>query len=269
MPLKHGTETALVFFLGLMIALAGAAAAFLPPVSVAAWPWAVAFVIAVIYPLALYPLLRQARAEYEFRALHFAPALILLVWLVLDLLASFRPSLQPLQTSFTWGWSLPAVLLFFSLLLIFCLHVIRRRLPRTAILVGLLIPFVALSQWSQRQQWDRDLAMALWDGELTGSGNLAPSEDKVEEQWRAQLRAMQNRSRQLAQQGSSSSMMTSRSSAQSSKMIAVQTSSASSNSVKPPPKLPTSGFGFEGIALTLAAGFCTAVQRKTMLRSRG
>ena len=92
MPLKHDLETWLIVLIGLMIALAGAVAAFLPPISVSILPWAIAFLLSIAYPLALYPMLRNRRADYEFRSLQFVPALILAVWLIVELLATYKPS---------------------------------------------------------------------------------------------------------------------------------------------------------------------------------
>lgn len=248
MPLKHDAETALVLVLGFMIALAGAVAAFLPPLSVSVLPWAIAFAVAIIYPLALYPMMKENRADHEFRALHFVPALVLFVWMLLDLLVAFRPEWQMLQTVYTWGWGLAVVIAAFVLLVMFCLRVIRQRFPRIALLLAVLIPFVILSQLSEKQDWDRKLAMSIWNGNLTGTGliasggnssNLDPSTDSVEEQWRAQLRQMERRRQQLEQEqrnGSSSSVIAVASSssivgAKSSAIIAVVTSTPRASAV--------------------------------------
>lgn len=275
MPLKHDTETAMVFFLGLAIALSGAAAAFLPPVSVSILPWAVAFGLSLIYPLALYPMMKERRADYEFRALHFVPALILFVWLIFDLLAVFRPDWQVLQSFFTWAWALPVVAAAFILIVLFCLSVIRQRFARIGLLLAVLVPFLILSQLSERYSWDRQLAMSIWDGELTGSGtiasggtssNLAPSSDGAEEQWRAALRRMEQRRQQL-ENTESSAPSSALNGAMSSALIA-QSSMPSSIDDRPiiPPRLPSSGFGIEGMALAMAAGYCTVLQRRVMRR---
>lgn len=280
MPLKHATETALVLLLAVMIALAGVAVAFLPPVSVSILPWAIAFAISLIYPLALYPMMRERRADHSFRLLHFVPAAILLIWLVLDLLASFVPGLQWLQSWFTWAWALPFVALAFLALLAFCLNVIRQRLPRMSALAAVFLPFLLLSLLSERQDWDRKLAGMLWEAPSTGTGvvagnmtgsNLDPSADSVEEQWRAQLRRMERRRQRLEEEGSSASSETSSVSSVRGATSGVIIASGGLPE-KPLPKptdaphLPSSGFGAEGLALTMLAGCCTAIQRRSIMR---
>lgn len=282
MPLKHDTETLMVLSLGLLIALAGAVVTFLPPVSVSVWPWAAAFALAVVYPLALYPMMKERRADYEFRALHFVPALILLLWLALDLLVTFRPDWQILQSLYTWGWSVAIVAATFALLVLFCLRVIRQRVQRIGWLLAVFVPFVILSQLSERYQWDRQLAMTLWDGtEQTGTGmvavgntssNLAPSPDASEEQWRAELRRMEERRKRLASERSSdaSSDAPPVRGAKTGSIIAAGGLPEKPVTVDPaetpPPVLPSSGFGMEGLALLGAAGFCASLHRRTMQR---
>lgn len=282
MPLKHDTETTMVFLLGLLIALAGAVAAFLPPISVTIVPWAIAFVVSLIYPLVWYPIMKERRADYEFRALHFVPALILLLWLVLDLFVSFRPDWQVMQLLFTWGWTMGLVVAAFILLALFCVRVVRQRFSRFALLLAVLLPFLFLAYTSEQNEWDRQVAMMLWDGQDSSSGtgviasnnsssNLEPSSDGAEEQWRAQLRQMERRRQRLQEQSSSASSEGSPTvtTATSGTMIAVggiPKSSPSSN--EKPPHLPSSGFGMEGIALVLAAACCAGLQRKTMLNAK-
>lgn len=285
MPLKHGTETRLVLLLGFMIALAGAAAAFLPPLSVSVIPWAIAFIVSIIYPLALYPLFKERRADYEFRALHFVPALMLLLWLSIDILAGLKPQWQAVQLWATWGWSVLIVLVAFVLLALFCLRVIRQRWPRMALLFAVLLPFLFISQLSERMRWDEQMAMVLWGAEGSGtgmiagttSGNLAPSTDTQEEQWRAQLRQMERRRQQLEENGTgivaarSSSSVTVNNSKSSAVIAANSFSSrsfstvkSSSSSSKAPPRLPSSGFGSEAIALTMMGLFTATMHRRAM-----
>lgn len=281
MPLKHDTETTMVFLLGLLIALAGAVAAFLPPVSVTIVPWSIAFVVSLIYPLVWYPVMKERRADYEFRALHFVPALILLLWLVLDLFVSFRPDWQVMQSLFTWGWTMGLVLAAFILLMLFCLRVVRQRFARFALLLVVFVPFLFLAYASEVNEWDRQVAMMLWDGQdsSTGTGviasnnnssNLEPSSDGAEEQWRAQLRQMERRRQRLQEQSSAASSedKPTVTTATSGTMIAVGGIPTSSTSSEKPPHLPSSGFGMESIALVLAAACCAGLQRKTMLNAK-
>lgn len=274
MPLKHDTETFLVTLLGLMIALAGVTVTFLPPLSVQTFPWVIAFVISLIYPLALYPMLKERRAEHEFRALHFVPMLILLVWLVLDLLASFRPDLSYLQEWFAWSWSMPVVAVAFLLLILFCLFVIRQRGVRIGVLLLLLAPFVILSQMSENRDWDRQLATLMWDGASVGTGtiasggtssNLAPSDDKAEEQWRMQLRRMERRRQRLAEEEEEEIAVRG---ARDSVIIAAggipELPNGKGGNGNAPPKLPSSGFGMEGLALVMVAGYCATIHRRAI-----
>ncbi len=275
MPLKHDVETWLVILLAGMIALAGIAVTFLPPLSVQAFPWVVAFVISVLYPLALYPMLKERRAEYEFRALHFVPMLILLVWMALDLLASFRPEFAYLQEWYTWAWALPVVAAAFVLLMFFCLLVIRQRGARIVTLLLLLAPFIIFSQWSERSEWDRKLAAVFWNGQQTGTGiiasgntssNLAPSDNKEEEKWRMQLRRMERRSQRIEQDQQSGAISVR--GASDGVVIASggtpRIPAASGSSSSAPPVLPSSGFGSEGVMLVMVAGYCATIHRRAI-----
>ena len=84
MPLKHFTETFLVVVLGAVIALTGLLTATLPNLPDGALPWAVLFILSVVYPLSLYSLFQRRRADNTFRNLHWFPAGMLLVWLMLQ-----------------------------------------------------------------------------------------------------------------------------------------------------------------------------------------
>lgn len=286
MPLKHDTETLMVLFLGLLIALAGAVVAFLPPVSISVWPWAAAFAVSLVYPLALYPMMKERRADYEFRALHFVPALILLLWLALDLLVTFRPNWQILQSLYTWGWSIGVVAAAFVLLVWFCLRVIRQRVPRLGWLLAIFLPFIILAQLSERQEWDRQLAMTLWDGQGLQSGtgqiavggtssNLDPSSDGAEEQWRAELRRMERRRQRIEEERSSSTVSESPvvAGAKTGTIIASgglpeKPATVDPDEGTPPPVLPSSGLGLGSLGLFTVAGYCASLHRRTILRRR-
>lgn len=274
MPLKHDTETLLVFLLGVTVALAGVLASFLPPLSVSVIPWAVAFAGAIAYPLALYPLLKNRRADYEFRLLHFGPAVVLFIWLVLELLAAARPQLQYLQTWYTYSWSILSVSVLFILLVAFCLKVIRQRSSRIWLLLLVFLPFIVLSRFSERGDWDRRLTARLWDGGRTGTGliatggassNLQPSPDPAEEEWRIELRRMEERRRALMR-GSGVAVPVPVAGANSGLQIAAGGLMPAKDDMAPPPHLPTSGFGAEGAALILIAAFCAILHKKTVER---
>lgn len=287
MPLKHFTETFLVVVLGAVVALTGLLVSTLPPLPQGALPWAVLFVLSMIYPLSLHSLFQKRRADNFFRKLHWFPAGILLVWLLLQGIA-IGSTLQVAQMTFyTWGWALGAVLVGFVLIVMFCLKVIRRRVPRLSFLALILVPFTTLAIASEQgNNWEQELAAVLWDynfwtvsdsgliaqwvGE-TGSQsgkNLEASSDPSEEQWRERLRMQEEREKRIAERmnGKSSSNASSISSAgnsssESSEAIAM----ASVSSM--PTRLPNSGFGWSAIAVLLLAGYCCVLQLRAENRA--
>ncbi|MBI3331519.1 hypothetical protein HYZ99_00995 [Candidatus Peregrinibacteria bacterium] len=250
MPLKHLTETVLVVLLGVMVVLTGVIMDTLPLLPAGALPWAIAFGVALLYALVVYPTLKSNRAEYSFRLLHFLPALMLLIWLVIQLISIYEPNALLVHHWYTWGWALFAVVTGFLLLIAFCLTVIRRRVPRIILLVLLLVPFTGLAFASEQfYHLDDRLSAIVWQGnwwDLVGTGsfiaqrvpandadpNLAPSDNPAEEAWRRRLRALDERRRQILaeRRGTSSSEVSSRSSVT---VVAVLPSSSSVLAVLP------------------------------------
>lgn len=226
MPLKHMTETVLVAVLAVAILLAGFVVGLLPPLSVSIVPWLVAFAFSVAYPLALYPLLRSRRADYPFRALHFAPAFILLSWLAADILTGFLPFAAFFRALLTWGWALAAVALALALLGWFCLNVVRQRLSRLGILAAAFVPFLFFAFYSESSDLRPRLAAAVWpalglDGygsqiaqEPADGRNTSSSQHPDEERWRAQMRRMDRRNARLQEREGESPLQASSSSVQ-------------------------------------------------------
>lgn len=276
MPLKHDTETRLTILLGAMIALAGCVCAFLPPVSVSVWPWGVSIGLSVAYPLLLYPFLQSRRADTPFRLLHFFPAFLLLLWVLLELIASAVPAMQIWQTIYTLGWSAAGVLVGFALLIAFCVRVLRQRTARIFALLTLLVLFLALGTWSDKHDWDRLLATTLWNGrrfavlDSGATGNLLHSSDPLEEQWRIELRLMEQRRMALVR-GATGSLadVAVRAPERGAHIASTVVRAQTGTELLTPPHLPTSGFGMETLVLVCAAGACTAVHHKSMRRSRG
>lgn len=287
MPLKHDTETWLLLLLAFIVVLTGAVTAFLPPIAFSPLPWVIAFFLSLAYPLVLYPFLKNRRADYEFRILHFAPAFMLLLWLVLDLLASYRPSTAFLHAAYTRGWSVLIVSVLFTMLLLFVLHVIRQRTARIGMLLILFLPYLLLAQWSERRDWDR--AVTAWllqpesqTGAVTGTGiiagttssNLAPSESPEEERWRMRLRILERRRRRIERVASAPSSGVASSSILRPTVVAAVRGAAQAGAgrkgfpnVAPPPRLASSGPEEWGmLILLLAAGYCASLHRKTMQR---
>lgn len=289
MPLKYSTETALVLLLGAAIIITGVVTAILPPIGVTVVPWVIAFIASLLYPLALYPLFKERRADYEFRALHFVPAFMLAVWLGIQLLLSFLPFFEVLLDSYTWGWSLFIVAAAFVLLILFCWRVLRQRVPRLTVLALIFLPFLALGILGERNRWDSKLAQLIWSDQ-TGTGviiagntssqdSMDQSPDEDEEQWRARLRSMEERSRTIesgaslrdlillgvhgAKDGVTAAVSSLRDTTIAQVSSAGTTSRASSgSSSSKPPVLPTSGFGVEHLVVVLAAGYCGFVHKR-------
>ena len=218
MPLKHPTETFLIFLLGVVTAAIGLLTATLPPLPDGGLPWGILAAIACVYPLSLSRLFKRNRADHAFRLLHWLPLLILVLWMLLELLGWFVPTAQGLSALFTWGWTIGAVAVTFVLIGLFCLHVIRRRGSRLALLAVAFVPFLSGAVASETgYEWEKEIASVLWDNSFimaledgfTGTGtqmaheleedkNLDESEDSAEEEWRERLRAFERRRQRIA-----------------------------------------------------------------------
>jgi hypothetical protein len=290
MPLKHTTETFLIFSLGVIIALSGLVVAILPSLPAGVLLWGVSLAAAVVYPLTLGPLFHRRRADNLFRLLHWFPALIVVLAGGLQLLAQYVPSARPLVQTYEWGWTLPAVTVGFLLILAFCFRVLRRRGSRMLLLLFAFVPFAVggvLSQ--QKYHWDQELSALLWQGDWwgvldadnlladrtsTGTGarsddkNLAHSEDPEEESWRERLRAIEQRRERIAERfrarqesgdGNISFAVSSSSSSSRESVVVGQMSSM-------PSQLPSSGFGWGGAGLLLLAGYSGVLHKRAKKR---
>ncbi len=281
MPLKHHTETALVALLCVLIVLTGIALSTLPILPDGIVPWGIVFVVTLLYPLALYPLLRKNRADYEFRALHFAPAVIAGLWIILQAASLRAPLFLRFHHWLTWGHAFFPVTVALVLLTAFCLHVIRRREVRLGILLAIFLPFVLLAAATESGgRLDQTLASALWGsrpeqgtgslvavtnssasvpGMSPGSGkNLETSADADEEAWRARLRAVESKS---------GAVLTS-----SGTVVSSLSPSSTASSVAPviaakPRRLPSSGFGMEVLAPMFAAASAGMAHRRAKKRA--
>lgn len=272
MPLKHDSETWLIFLLGLLTVLAGIVCVFLPPVSVALWPWAIAFCLSLVYPFALYPYLKERRADNPFRLLHFAPATVLLLWLLADLAAGTSGRLAAFQKLLTWHAGMIPVVAVLFLLALFCLSVIRQRFMRLFLLGLLLLLLVTFGFFNKRYHWDGQLAARLWDhsGGLVAVDTLTmsgASASIAETRWRDQLRLMEERRRAIAA-GRGTGTIALQPGVYGSKsgvIIASQGVSSAGPSV-PPPHLPHAGPTADVLVFLTMSGFTTAVHRRTMRR---
>ena len=206
MPLKHATETLLVIVLGIAVAATGILISTLPALPEGGLPFAILLLAAIAYPLSLMRVFKNNRADYAFRWMHWYPALMLAVWISIEMLIKVSPSLEYLRDLNRWGWALSLVSIGFIGLVIFCIRVIRRRVPRIILLLAVFVPLAVSAYMSEGgKEWDKYLAGTLWGGEwlnkislgLTGTGtgiqiameekepkNLGESADAQEEAWR-------------------------------------------------------------------------------------
>ncbi|PIQ76614.1 hypothetical protein COU78_02820 [Candidatus Peregrinibacteria bacterium CG10_big_fil_rev_8_21_14_0_10_49_24] len=284
MPLKHTTETLLVFLLAAVMVAVGIVIPTLVALPTGIVPWAVAFVLAVAYPLSLSRLFRTNRADYAFRMLHWAPAALLLLWLLLQAVTLALPAFQPVLSWYTWGWTLPGVATGFFLLGYFCIKVLRRWTQRFALLTVAFLPFMVGAVATEYYGWNTQIASVLWQGDwwqITGMSdiamvdepekNLAASEDPAEESYRERLRSIEDRRARVAER------LEERRQSQSSlhaEMEKIQEDASASEiaydigqSSSMPAKLPDAGIGWGAILLPMAGAYCAALHARTRKRA--
>lgn len=295
MPLKHKTETRLIVLLGLMLALSGIAVSLLPAFPLGAGPWAICFVIALVYPIVLYPMLKQNRADNEFRLMHWMPAGVLVLWFVFQMLESAKEETAFLSHWLTWAWTLPLVALGFFFLILFCLHVIRRRVVRIFLLSLLFVPYAAFALLGEQEgfSYNQQMASMLWNEDfwsqlvpeseqdtnqiamdnssssvsaIDNGANLAPSQDPKEEEWRESLRAFQRRMRDLVAETDPSSDA---GSMEEELPIDLQPGGTGAHMravATKPNNLPESGFGWSAFLVVLFAGYCGVLHDRARKR---
>ena len=286
MPLKHFTETFLIVVLGAVILLTGLLISSLPDLPNGALPWVILFVLSIGYPLSLHSMFQKRRADNFFRKLHWFPSIMLLVWLALQVSVLTGVLSLAFVALYTWAWTLPAIILGFIMIILFCLKVIRRRVPRLTFLAVLLIPFATLAFISERHgHFERGITAMLWDADImhssnTGSliaswfevetdseKNLEPSEDQAEEEWREQLRMQQRREERIeerihgAKSTSSTPSSDSSVSSHAEDTMLSGTGDELRNAGTMPGTLPSSGFGWSFIILTLIAIYSATLHR--------
>lgn len=256
------------------MALTGVLCATLPALPAGGLPWLLSLVLAIAYPVVLTPLFRARRADTPLRWMHWYPALMLLVWCGIEALALYVPSTSRLQGLYTVAWTLPAVIVGLFSIVVYCLRVIRRRVPRVAFVLLLLVPYAVFGVASSRgQNWEEELASVLWRGDwwqvfgsgaavpsarwsLAGKpglrGEMAASADSSEERWREKMRVAERRSSRESQRKSQA--MSEGASVSSVPKVAT-TSSAPlwRQTSSTPAALPSSGGALEIIALSMLA----------------
>ncbi len=258
MPLKHHTETAYLVLLACVTAVYGLLLSLLPHFPDGVLYWCVLLVISLMYPLVLVPSFRSNRADYEFRFLHWAPALMTLLWLFLEILARRYQAVLILQLGFLYLWSLPLVVLCLTLILLFCLHVVRRQSIRVAVIGGLLVLFFAFALSAEALGWNAPIQAALFPSNRYSS--FAAN----------QYRSLVAMTGLQTSSGDTMASSSSRSASSSSTAVVI----ASNNTpvgppvTKKPSRLPGSG-PEEGIALlfiTLLALYCRTLHVRAVER---
>lgn len=159
--MKHHTETAFVIALGAAIALTGALATLLPPLPDGFLYWGLLMLLAVAYPLSLRPFFRSNRADHEFRVLHWTPALMLVLWFLVDVLSGFGV-LTILKTGFFFAWALPLAVLGIGLLMLFSWHALRRWQTRIPALAVVLVAAAVFGIASEVMAWNPPLTAAIY-----------------------------------------------------------------------------------------------------------
>lgn len=270
MPLKHATETFLIVLLGIAIALAAFAARFLPPVVEGWTPWGVAFLVSVLYPLALHPLLRRRRADYAFRVLHLFPLLIFVLAAGLEVLGKLRPEAAAIEEIYRWGWTLLAVGVGYLLMAVYCVRVMRQRRARIVLLLLLFLPFAGFAVSAERLGLNPLIAASIrdperipifrrWIAQLPG----VVSQD-AEEQWKLQQQEVERRAERLELEDADGLLLEGVKDADRRPLVssavplqgkAMSAPPALAGSKAPPPGLAPSGFSSEVALPIILAGY--------------
>ncbi len=236
-----------MMFLGLAICLAGFAAALLPAIPVGTKYWAILLTISVLYPLVLARTFKTNRADYEFRALHWFPAGIFILWFILQLIGPRIEIIHILTLGFFFLWSLPLVALGIAFIIIFAVHVLRRSKLRVTILSVVLALFAAGALFAEGTGANSKMQATLFPKDVPSFASIKIAFDTL----RASLTLRSGSSDVLVAIGASSSSMAntipgspvkapSSSSITSSSVMAQVSSSSSSSSFQMPSSFSSS-----------------------------
>ena len=255
MPLKHRTETAFLFILALAISFAGFALALLPSMPEGFVYWSILLIASVLYPLLLLHTFKINRADYEFRLLHWFPAILFVLWMVLELLSPFLRIAFILKLGFLSLWSLPLVVLGIVFIILFSLHVIRRSRLRVWVLSLLLALFASSAVASAVMGWNPSLQAALFPRNLS----LSPS-------FPFHFSSLLKFLREDPDSGSGLTIgehSISASSSSTRSVVAISSATTSSLADHVPDKLPQSGVElFFPLLLLVVAGYCSTLHRR-------
>jgi len=171
-PLKHHSETAYMISLALVTCATGFLIALLPHIPAGMPYFAALFVATLLYPLMLARTFKRNRADYEFRMLHWFPFFMVMLWAFFELIGSKARIFHILQLGFFFLWSLPLVALGICFLILFAVHVIRRRSMRITVLSLFLAFFTVGAVASEAMGWDDDLQKAIYPKDLPTSESV-------------------------------------------------------------------------------------------------
>lgn len=172
-PLKHHTETAYLIILGLLICVSAFLASLLPDLPEGLKYCLLFFTVFALYPIFLIPTFKRNRVDYEFRLLHWFPAGAFALWLLLQLSAPYWKWFNVVKLGFLFLWGLPIVALGLGCIVLFALHVIRRRTVRIAVLSTLFVLFTAGSLMAEAKAWNNRLQANIF--ETMSASILRPS----------------------------------------------------------------------------------------------
>ncbi len=163
MPLKHHTETAYLIILGLLICVSAFLASLLPDLPEGLKYCLLFFTVFALYPIFLIPTFKRNRVDYEFRLLHWFPAGAFALWLLLQLIAPYWKWFNIVKLGFLFLWGLPIVALGLGCIVLFALHVIRRRTVRIAVLSAFFVLFTAGSLMAEAKGWNNRLQANIFE----------------------------------------------------------------------------------------------------------
>lgn len=143
-----------MLFLGLVICVTAFLVSLLPRAPIGLPYAALLLLVTLIYPLLLARTLRLNRADYEFRAMHWFPFGIVVLWGILEFLGPRARVLHVFRLGFFFLWSLPLAALGLAFLILFSLHVIRRSRIRITTLSILLALFTAGAVMAEGMHWN-------------------------------------------------------------------------------------------------------------------
>lgn len=217
-----------MLLLALVMCATGILVALLPHLPAGMPYWAGLFLATLLYPLALARTFKLNRADYEFRILHWFPFAMAVLWIVFELIGSKAYILHILQLGFFFLWSLPLVALGICFLILFSVHVIRRRRVRIAFLSVFLALFTVGAVASEAMGWDSKIRRAVYPKDLPSSAALKDAYASV----RTYLGILTGTSTGTGSSSSSSSVIAMASSVSSSRRGGIARSSSAVSSIR-------------------------------------